>query len=292
MVESVLAGFVVFEHDAPMRREVLLHPQDRRTGLRHRLIPMTRSMLAGLFTPSQARQHLDLIRTHLLYPDGARLMDRPTEYQGGVETIFRRSESASFFGREIGLQYVHAHLRYAEALATLGEADALWLALRTINPLCVTDVVPNARPRQRNAYFSSSDASFPTRADASARYGALREGRVAFEGGWRVYSSGPGIHANLILRHLLGLRWHYDTLVIDPVMPHELSTLACTLSLAGRKTRVQFDLRTGRPKRVTLNDRVISTQAMARPYRPGGVSVARSELVRRLDRDINDLKIG
>ena len=70
-----------------------------------------------------------LIREHLLFPDGARLMDRPVAYRGGPQTIFRRAESSSFFGREIGLMYVHAHLRYGEAMAVLGEAEALWEAL-------------------------------------------------------------------------------------------------------------------------------------------------------------------
>ncbi len=90
---------------------------------------MTRSIIAGLFTPEQARHHLQLIRAHLLHPDGVRLMDRPVTYRGGPERVFRRAESAAFFGREIGLMYVHAHLRYGEALAALGDADALWEAL-------------------------------------------------------------------------------------------------------------------------------------------------------------------
>ena len=41
-------------------------------------------------------------------------MDRPLAYHGGPETIFRRAESAAFFGREIGLMYVHSHLRYGK----------------------------------------------------------------------------------------------------------------------------------------------------------------------------------
>ena len=57
-------------------------------------------------------------------------MDRPVAYHGGAETIFRRAESAAFFGREIGLMYVHAHLRYAEAMAMLGEPEALWRGAR------------------------------------------------------------------------------------------------------------------------------------------------------------------
>src|SRR5207244_4787219 len=122
--------------------EYLLHPRDKRTELRYRLIPMTRGILSGMFTQEQAQRHLALIREHLLFPDGARLMDRPTQYHGGLERTFRRSESASFFGREVGLMYVHAHLRYAEALAAMGCADELLRALLVVNPIAVTDVLP------------------------------------------------------------------------------------------------------------------------------------------------------
>src|SRR5205823_11094295 len=118
----------------------------------------------------QARHHLGLIRDHLLFPDGVRLMDRPVAYHGGPERVFRRAESAAFFGREIGLMYVHAHLRYGEAMALLGEADALWDALRVANPIGVTGRVANAAPRQRNAYFSSSDAAFADRYEASSEW--------------------------------------------------------------------------------------------------------------------------
>ncbi len=130
---------------------------------------MTRGIIAGLFTPEQARHHLQLIREHLLFPDGVRLMDRPVRYRGGPQQLFRRAESAAFFGREIGLMYVHAHLGYGEALAVLGEADALWEALLVVNPIAVTDRLANGSLRQRNAYFSSSDAAF------SDRYQAERE---------------------------------------------------------------------------------------------------------------------
>ena len=36
-------------------------------------------------------------------------------YTGGTSRIFKRAESAANFGREVGLQYVHAHIRYIEA---------------------------------------------------------------------------------------------------------------------------------------------------------------------------------
>ena len=187
---------------------------------------MTRGIISGMFSKEQANHHLELIRKHLVYPDGARMMDRPTTYAGGTEKTFRRSESAAFFGREIGLQYVHAHLRYAEALAMMGQADELWHALLVVNPIAVTEIVKNARARQRNCYFSSSDAAFSDRYEASTDYEKLRRGEVPTDGGWRIYSSGPGIYTNLVVRHLFGLRRYFDWLEFDPVLPRELDGAA------------------------------------------------------------------
>ena len=57
--------------------------------------------------------------------------------------------------------YTHAHLRWAEALAHLGDAEAFLLALRQANPVGLRDAVPSARLRQANCYTSSSDADLP-----------------------------------------------------------------------------------------------------------------------------------
>ena len=55
--DGTVAGYALFEpgRDEP---ELLLHPSDTRTGLRYSLLPMTRGIIAGLFTPEQARHHL------------------------------------------------------------------------------------------------------------------------------------------------------------------------------------------------------------------------------------------
>jgi len=222
--DGTVAGYALFEpgSDAP---ELLLHPSDVRTGLRYSLLPMTRSILAGLFTPEQSQHHLRIIRAHLLFPDGARLIDRPVAYHGGPERMFRRAESASFFGREIGLMYVHAHLRYGEAMAVLGEADALWDALHVANPISVTERVANAAPRQRNAYFSSSDAAFADRYEASTAWSRVTAGTIAVEGGWRIYSSGPGLYVNLLIQHALGIRRVFGERVSNPVLPSAQSAM-------------------------------------------------------------------
>ena len=118
--DETLAGYGVFKPEGGMP-ELLIHPCDNLTGLSFSMLPMVQAIIGGLFTQEQARRHLDLIRKHLVFADGARLMDKPIAYHGGPETIFRRAESAAFFGREIGLMYTHSHLRYAEAMSVLGE---------------------------------------------------------------------------------------------------------------------------------------------------------------------------
>ena len=231
MRDGTVAGYALFDADGAMP-ELLLHPADTQTGLRYSLLPMTRSIIGGLFTEAQARHHLDLIRQHLMFPDGVRLMDRPVAYRGGVERTFRRAESAAFFGREIGLMYVHAHLRYGEAMAVLGEAEALWEALLVASPVSVADCVAPATPRQRNTYFSSSDAAFPDRYRASADWEELRAGRVAVDGGWRIYSSGPGLYVNLLLCHALGLRRHFGARRGAPVLPASLGAVTLDMDTA------------------------------------------------------------
>ncbi|MGE3872118.1 MAG: cellobiose phosphorylase [Parvibaculaceae bacterium] len=221
IVDGTVAGYAIFAPGSD-RPELMLHPSDRRTGLKYSLLPMKRGLISGIFTPEQAAHHLDIIREHLLFPDGARLMDRPVTYRGGPERIFRRAESAANFGREIGLMYTHAHLRYAEAMATLGEADALWDALLKVNPVAVTDVLENASLRQRNAYFSSSDAAFPDRYKASAEWDRVMKGEIAVDGGWRIYSSGPGLYANMLIRLAFGRRRHFGERIAAPLLPSRL----------------------------------------------------------------------
>ena len=104
-------------------------------------------------------------------------MDRPIVYHGGPETFFQRAESAAFFGREIGLMYTHSHLRYGEAMSDIGEFAALWEALLVANPIAVTDQLAHASLRQRNAYFSSSDAAFQDRYQASAEWARVKAER-------------------------------------------------------------------------------------------------------------------
>ena len=216
--DGIVAGYGIFDpaHDGV---ELLLHPSDQRTGLHYSLISMTQAMLGRLFTPAQRHDHMKLIEKHLLFPDGVRLMEKPATYAGGPETLFRRAESSSFFGREIGLMYVHAHLRYCETLALEAEVDELWKAIAVVNPISVTSALPHASPRQRNTYFSSSDAAFHDRYQAAADWERVKAGEIAVDGGWRIYSSGPGLYTRSFVENILGFKRRFGRRQRKPLLP-------------------------------------------------------------------------
>jgi CRISPR-associated protein Csx3 len=278
MRDGVVAGYARFRPGSSV--EHWLHPSDRATGVRYSLLPMIHGILSDLFTPEQAHRHADLIREHLLASDGARLFDRPFPYHGGLQRNFQRAETSTFFGREIGLMYMHAHLRWAEAMAHLGDAETAWRALRMAIPVGVRDVVSNACLRQANCYTSSSDARFVDRDDATQRYDAVRSGAVEVEGGWRVYSSGAGITVRLVRERLLGLRLQHASLCIDPVLPAHFDELVAHMALPGRSLRLRYRVgpRGHGPRRITCNGRVLAIDREAHPYRVGGAVVPLAEL--------------
>ncbi|MGH8018687.1 MAG: GH36-type glycosyl hydrolase domain-containing protein, partial [Opitutaceae bacterium] len=292
MPAGVVAGFLVNEEDGT--RRPLLHPLDRVTGIRYRLLPMTRSVLAELFTPDEAERHLALVESELLFPDGVRLMSEPSPYHGGCERLFKRADTAANVGREIGLQYVHAHLRYAEAMARVGNADALWRALQVVNPVGLHKVLPQAAPRQSNVYFSSSDADFDNRLEAAARWEDLRAGRVAVRGGWRLYSSGPGLFLHKVRACLLGLRESFGDVVFDPVLPLALDGLVAEVKLLGRPVQIRYAVRHGNfaPRALTVNGtRITDTPREPNPYRAGGLRVSGATLVKVLQPEENRIEL-
>jgi cellobiose phosphorylase len=272
MPGSVVAGFLVTDPDGTTRP--LLHPSDAVTGIRYRLLSMTRAVLAELFTPEEAARHMAIVHKELLCPDGVRLMSEPARYLGGCEHLFKRAETAANVGREIGLQYVHAHLRYAEAMAKIGDAERLWTALQVVNPVALRKVVGNALPRQSNVYFSSSDPDFPDRAEASRRWHEVKTGAVGVRGGWRLYSSGPGIFTHKVRACLLGLRESFGDIVFDPVLPGVLNGLVAHATLCGRAVEVRYQVQKGpyAPSAVSLNGtKLTGGRREKNPYRKGGL---------------------
>jgi len=273
VIGGILCGFFLFDEGSSTRGQPLLHPQDRLTGIHYRLLPMTRSMLGGLFTPQEAARHAELIHQHLLAADGARLMDRPPTYRGGVCEIFQRAELSACFSREIGICYIHAHLRYIEAMARLGHADRMLDGFGSVTPPDLTSSVRHALPRQANAYFSSSDAAVATRYEAAARYAEIKAGDIGVDGGWRIYSSGPGIYVNLVLTRMLGLRSHYEHVILDPVLPFSLDGLEAEIPWEDHVLHLRFSIKhaTHTPRAATLNGTPLLPLGLSpNPYRTGG----------------------
>lgn len=290
--DGVLTGFAYFPESGDP--ELLVHPRDRQTGMQYSLLPMVHAISNDLLTQVQARAHIEVISKHLLAPDGARLFDRPPPYRGGPQIYFQRAESSSFFGREIGIMYTHAHLRYAEAMARYGEAEAFFLALCQANPLAIRSVVPNAALRQANCYYSSSDAAFLDRYQASERYAEVMAGKVPVEGGWRVYSSGAGIATRLIHRCLLGFEQRKSQLIIDPVIPKALDRLEADLVLADRPVTVIYRIaeKGHGPAELTLNGVPLDFERDGNPYRTGGACVAMNDVADRLKEYDNRLNVS
>lgn len=290
-VDGVVTGYAWFAEDGQI--DYLLHPRDRRTGLSYSLLPMMHAVLNEMLSPEEARGQLDLIREHLTGPDGAHLFDRPMRYRGGTMQLFQRAESSSFFGREIGNMYTHAHLRYAEALWLVGDADGFFAALSKAVPIDIRAFVAPAARRQANCYYSSSDAAFHDRHQAYEHYDQALTGEIPLEGGWRVYSSGAGIATSLILRSLLGIRPGRATLVIDPVIPRALDGLRVEMDIAGDRFDITYqvgELGCG-PAALELNGTPLPFQRQDNPYRTGGAAIAVPLLKEALVPGVNWLRV-
>jgi cellobiose phosphorylase len=289
--DGVVAGYGLREKDGSF--SPLLHPQDQKTGIHYSILPMERGIISEIFTQEQALYHQELIEKHLKGPDGARLMDRPLRYKGGIQKIFQRAESSTFFGREIGLMYVHEHIRYAEALARTGKAEAFVKALRQAIPVGYRDVVPCSDYRQSNCYYSSSDVSFKNRYEADERYDEIITGHVLLKGGWRVYSSGPGIFIGLIITRLLGLRMEAGKIIIDPVLPHSWDGFTASAHVKGYPVVFQYSVKnkTHGPQSISLNGKAMSFHPEKNKYRPGGAVIQADAFMAQLHPKENVVRI-
>ncbi len=289
--DGVVAGYGLVEKDGSI--SVLLHPSDTTTGIHYSLLPMDRGVISGIFTKEQAFHHQHLIEKYLKGPDGARLMDHPLKYKGGIQAIFLRAESAVHFGREIGIMYVHEHIRYAESQAVTGNADAFVKALRQANPVGYRDVVPCGDIRQSNCYYSSSDVAFKSRYEADERYDEIKTGKITLRGGWRVYSSGPGIYITLIITRLLGLRVEFGNVIFDPVIPLSFDGLSASIHFL--KHPVTFNFRVKEacygPKSISINGKVSGFTSENNNYRAGGAVIPIKEFLGQLNQSDNIVDI-
>jgi cellobiose phosphorylase len=189
--------------------------------------------------------------------------------------------------------YMHAHLRYAQALARVGETERFFRALCQVNPIGIRSLAPSATLRQANCYYSSSDAAFEDRYQASAEYDRVPRGTVPLDGGWRVYSSGAGIGLGLIVRRFLGLSIEARDVLLDPVIPAVLSGLRVRLSLFGKTVSLNYEISgTGwGVSAVSVNGQSVPLAHDANPYRKGAARIDRALLIGKLDQPDNTIQI-
>lgn len=272
--DGVIAGFLENSEET----NYLLHPSDKKTGIHYRLLPMTRSIIAELVDSQQAAANTAAIEERLKCPDGVRLMDKPASYDGGISHLFKRAEQAANVGREISLQYTHAHIRYIEAMAKLGKANEAWNSLFIINPVLIQHSVPNARIRQSNMYFSSSEGAYSTRYDYAENFHLLKTGKIDVKGGWRLYSSGPGIYLRQLIANVLGIRFDKKGLILDPVLPVELDGLTFSYDCYGRTFYFQYCISGNTDIYAEDEKGNISVEQLSNPYRRGGLLIPKEVL--------------
>jgi 1,2-beta-oligoglucan phosphorylase len=289
--DGTVAGYGLVETDGSI--SVLLHPDDKLTNIQYSILPMNRGIISDIFTKEQALHHQELIEKYLKGPDGARLMNRPLKYKGGIQRIFQRAESSTFFGREIGLMYVHEHIRYAESQAIMGRADAFVKALRQANPVAYREIVTCGDIRQSNCYYSSSDVTFKDRYEADERYDEIKTGEIKLKGGWRVYSSGPGIYITLIISRLLGLRTEFQNIIIDPVIPHSLDGFSASLNFIGHSITFKYAVKEGNfsPKAISVNGKAVEFTFEKNKFRKGGAVIPVDQILELMNHQENIIEI-
>ncbi len=280
--DQVVAGFVEYDHGF----QYLLHPDDKRTGIHYRLLPMTRSIISELADGEQAIRNTNLIHQYLKCPDGVRLMDKPAHYDGGVSTLFKRAEQSANVGREISLQYTHAHIRYIEAMAKLGYGSEAWNSLFIVNPVLIRKTVPNALLRQSNMYFSSSEGAFDDRYEYARNFHLLKTGDIPVKGGWRLYSSGPGIYLHQLISNILGIRFSEKGLILDPVIAEQLTDCTLDYDCYGRTLHFHYRLSEDGTIRAVSEGHVLAAAILDNPYRRGGILLA-PETIQQASEDID-----
>lgn len=268
LIDDIPAGFAYFGE----QEELMLHPRDQKTGIKYRLLPFNRGIISEEFDKKNIKKYLKIIDENLLHPDGVRLMNTTVHYQGGTPKIFMRAETATNFGREIGLQYVHAHIRYTEAMSHLGEGSRVYQGLNMVCPINLQKHVKNALPRQANVYFSSSDGDFKTRYEADQNFDLLRTGKVNVKCGWRLYSSGPGIYLNQLISNFLGIKSYGGQLYLDPVIPGNLNGLKLSFMYQGKMLNISYQ-QNKTVKEILVNGNIVNNRPNINKYRPSGIII-------------------
>ena len=167
----------------------------------------------------------------------------------------------------------------------------MWRGLEVINPSNIQDVVPHAAKRQSNAYFSSSDGDFATRYEAAKHFEKLKTSSVAVKGGWRIYSSGPGIYLNQLIANALGITAFNQDLVLDPVLPSAYDGLMVDFTYLNKPVTFKFTLATEANSTMIVNGSKVRGTKIENPYRQTGIRVSKADIAPLLNDKDNVIEV-
>jgi 1,2-beta-oligoglucan phosphorylase len=118
---------------------------------------------------------------------------------------------------------------------------------------------------------------------------------VPVKGGWRIYSSGPGLYLHRIVHGVLGVRDSFGDIVFDPVLPRALDGLVAAIERDGRRIEIRYSVGSlgYGVRRLRLNRRELPLDRREQnPYRQGGARVATSLFNEKLREGVNVLEVA
>jgi cellobiose phosphorylase len=135
---------------------------------------------------------------------------------------------------------------------------------------------------------------FKSRYEADKRYEEIKNGNLTLRGGWRVYSSGPGIYIGLIISRLIGLRIEFNRVVIDPVMPKSFDGLAAQIKFLGNDLNLTYNVKVNgySPTSIIINGKQIVFTLEENQYRLGGAVISKDVFLDLLNRATNEIIIS
>jgi cellobiose phosphorylase len=116
---------------------------------------------------------------------------------------------------------------------------------------------------------------------------------MPLKGGWRVYSSGPGIFISIVVSRLLGLRLESDSIILDPVMPGSFDGFEARIEILDHPVVLKYSVvNTGySPLKILINDEEIDFMLEENPFRKGGAVLDRRRFLGLLNPEDNLVEV-
>ena len=130
--------------------------------------------------------------------------------------------------------------------------------------------------------------------EADERYEELKEGKITLKGGWRIYSSGPGIYIGI---DCFALTWfavpNLEKTIIDPVIPKSLDGFSASIDYKDFPLTLNFSVKESEyhPKNININGKAIHFSYEDNQYREGGAVIPTESFLELLNKNENNIKI-